>query len=540
MSKNTGFLSKYLPFIVTGLVLAVVFYIRVRLLTMPLERDEGEFAYIGQLLLKGISPFSHAYTMKLPGVGMMYALFMFLFGQTPAAIHAGLLIVNGACVYLVYLLAKRLFDGSTALFSCASYAMLSLSSGVYGVSAHATHFVLLFALAGYLMLHIYIANRRFLFLLSSGLCFGLAFIMKQHAALLMFFALLYYVWCAWRNPLIRKKKGVAGVGIFLLGVIIPYAVILLWMVKAGSFSDFWFWTVQYAREYAANPPLVQGWDNLTNTFGLILKLQFPLWLLAGFGCILLGLKKKYCADRLFVFGLLLFSFVAICPGLLFREHYFVLILPAVAIMAGAGISSIGAPVFPHSSRRFAETAPAVMLLAAIMYCLYLGKDYYFVQNPLEVCRTVYGVNPFPEAQHIARYLKNNTSSSDSVAVLGSEPEIYFYADRLSATGHIYMYGLMENQPYAERMQMQMIREIEASQPKFVVVVNVYQSWLVRGASNKSVLDWAGVYVQNKYDQVGVIDIIDQKTTRYYWDDKATDDTPVTGTYLTVHKRKDRK
>ena len=46
-----------------------------------------------------------------------------------------------------------------------------------------------------------------------------------------------------------------------------------------------------------------------------------------------------------------------------------------------------------------------------------------------------------------------------MAVLGSEPEIYFLARRHSATGYIYTYGLMEAQPFARRMQDEMIREI---------------------------------------------------------------------------------
>ena len=35
---------------------------------MPLERDEGEYAYIGQLILRGEIPYVAAHSMKLPGV----------------------------------------------------------------------------------------------------------------------------------------------------------------------------------------------------------------------------------------------------------------------------------------------------------------------------------------------------------------------------------------------------------------------------------------------------------------------------------------
>ena len=47
-------------------VLAVL-VARVRLAGLPLERDEGEYAYGGQLLLLGVAPYKLAYSMKLPG-----------------------------------------------------------------------------------------------------------------------------------------------------------------------------------------------------------------------------------------------------------------------------------------------------------------------------------------------------------------------------------------------------------------------------------------------------------------------------------------
>jgi len=536
MSK-INYVSKYLPYIIAALILAVVVYVRIRLLTIPLERDEGEFAYMGQLLLKGIPPFNHAYTMKLPGVSIMYAFFMLLFGQTPTAIHTGLLIVNGICVCLVYLLTKRLFDSNAALYSCAIYAVLSLSCSLYAVFAHATHFVVLFALTGFLLVLRSIEHSRNLLLFISGLCFGLAVTMKQHAVVLLFFAILYFIWRFWRNPDSDKKQFLAGGALFLLGTIIPYAMIILWMAKAGSFTDFWFWTVQYARAYTATSTLASGWHNFTYSFIEIMKVQFPLWLLAGFAGIFLCIKKSRCADWFFVVGLLLFSFLSVCPGWYFRGHYFILFLPAVSIVTGAGIHSAGHFFSSTSSARFSAFIPAVLFLVAITGSFYLERDNFFVFTPVGVSRATYGGDPFPEALQIADYIKNNTAQNDKIAVLGSEPEILFYADRLSATGYIYMYGLMEDQPFAERMQTQMIREIEAARPKYFVVVNVDTSWVIRKSSIKSVFKWGDRFVKDLYDPVGVIDIIDTETTRYLWGESARGYTPVSQYFVTVFKRK---
>src|SRR2546429_3690358 len=93
----------FLAVIVFGLVIAI----RIRLLGIPLERDEGEYAYSGQLILQGIPPYKLAYNMKFPGTYAAYALIMSMFGQTIYGIHVGLLLVNAATVALVFFLGRR-------------------------------------------------------------------------------------------------------------------------------------------------------------------------------------------------------------------------------------------------------------------------------------------------------------------------------------------------------------------------------------------------------------------------------------------------
>src|SRR5580698_4150326 len=94
--------------IVLALILLATAIIRIRLLPIPLERDEGEYAYAGQLILQGIPPYSVASNMKLPGTYAAHAIIMAIFGQTIAGIHFGLLLVNAATILLVFALGQRL------------------------------------------------------------------------------------------------------------------------------------------------------------------------------------------------------------------------------------------------------------------------------------------------------------------------------------------------------------------------------------------------------------------------------------------------
>src|SRR6202165_2098097 len=77
--------------LVTAMVIFAV--VRVRLRNTPLQRDEGEYAYAGQLMLQGIPPYQLAYNMKLPGTYAAYAVMMAVFGQTLVGVRIGMLAV---------------------------------------------------------------------------------------------------------------------------------------------------------------------------------------------------------------------------------------------------------------------------------------------------------------------------------------------------------------------------------------------------------------------------------------------------------------
>ena len=151
-------------------------------------------------------------------------------------------------------------------------------------------------------------------------------------------------------------------------------------------------------------------------------------------------------------------------------------MPAIALLAGVAVGCGTASLKQHLRSRVWAALPLVVFIAAFAGSLYLQRNYLFKAGPFAAARMIYGSNPFPEADEVAYYIKNHSAKDARVAVLGSEPEIYFYADRRSATGYIYTYGLMEEQPYAGEMQRQMIGEIEAAQPEYVVLVNVAASF----------------------------------------------------------------
>lgn len=117
------------------------FLIRWRLLGMPLERDEGEYAYAGQLLLDGIPPYQLAYNMKFPGVYFAYAALMKMFGETPQGIHFGIILVTSVSAILVFLIGCELLGAAGGLTAAAFFVCLSAVPITLGLAGHATHFI---------------------------------------------------------------------------------------------------------------------------------------------------------------------------------------------------------------------------------------------------------------------------------------------------------------------------------------------------------------------------------------------------------------
>ena len=525
-------LRYYLP-----LLLVIVFFslIRWHLRYIPLERDEGEYAYAGQLMLHGIPPYTLVYSMKLPGTFAAYAAILLVFGQTARGVHLGLLVVNAITTFLIFLLGKRLFGPLAGLVAGSSYTLLSTSPSVIGLAGHATHFVVLAAVSGVLLLLNAAESRRTWLYFWSGLFLGFAFLMKQPGIMFAVFGGLYLVKAEWQTWLHQRREFWRKAGLYACGVVLPFAVTCLLLAITGAFGNFWFWTFLYARQYATTIGIREGLDTLRLILPKVVLPALVIWLLAGVGLSAMAWSRIARSQWFFLVTFFLCSAAAVCPGLYFRQHYFILLLPAIALLAGVAVGCASTSLKQHLRSRVWAVLPLFVFIAAFASPLYLQRNYLFKTDPFIASRIVYGANPFPEADEVAYYIKNHSAKNARVAVLGSEPEIYFYADRRSATGYIYTYGLMEEQPYAGEMQKQMIREIEAVQPEYIVFVNISASFGRLPNSNKHIFDWIDSYLPTHYDLVGIVDMLGY--SNYVWGDAAKTYHPQSNQVVKVFRKK---
>ena len=518
--------------VVFGVTLALVVSARLRLLGLPLERDEGEYAYTGQLILHGIAPYQLAYSMKFPGTSAAYALTMLLFGESGKGIHLGLIAINLITVGLIFYLGRKLLGEIPGVAAAAAYGVLSLMPHVLGTAAHATHYVALFGVAGMALLIQTLDRRSTTMILASGCLFGLAMLMKQPGLIFALFGVAYLFAHDYRA---RLKAGdiVRHLLFFVLGVGAPLIITCLFLWKAGVFRRFWFWTVQYAAQYGSQVSLADGIRIFGGHFFGALGTAWPIWIIAVIGLVACVLTPTLRARAGFLITLTVFSAMAICPGLYFRPHYFILLLPAISLLAGTAVAA-GFQCAGNNANK-ARLMTLLLFTACLGWPLWSEAEFFF-QRPLpEANRMINGVNPFPESIRIGEYIREHSNPSDTIAVLGSEPQIYFYAGRLSATGYIYTYGLMEPQPYAHRMQQEMIDEIETARPKFLVLVVIKKSWLAGRDSDLTVFRWADSYCNANYEEVGLVNITDQGTD-YYLSGRPPNVMP-TAEHISIYRRK---
>jgi hypothetical protein len=455
-------------------------------------------------------------------------------------VRLGLLLLNAATIVLVYRLGVRLADATAGLAAAAGFGALSLCPAALGFTANTEHFLLLPALGGLLLLLRFLDAPGGRTLFWSGLLFGVAVLMKQHAIFFAAFAGLLALLRELRaGSKGRSREAAARLAGFAAGVALPGLLVVLVLAGTGSLSKFWFWTVVYPSEYVTTNSLADGWMNLRVSLPPLLRSTAPYWGLAGFGLGALFVWERLWPARAFLSGLLVASLLAVSVGLTFRPHAFLLLAPALALLGGVAVAALGETLAGRGRAAWAQAAVIALVVAPLLYLFQVERDFLFRLDAASASRQVYNVNPFPESVEVGRYIRERSEPEDRIVVLGSEPQIYFYAGRRSATPYILTYPLMEVQPYARQMQEEMIEQIEAAQPRYLVFVNVYTSWLVRGRSERLILDWYRRYVPEHYRRVGLIDIAPE-ATRYFWDAAALDASPRSQAWLEVHERIGRK
>ncbi|MFZ4695077.1 MAG: ArnT family glycosyltransferase, partial [Verrucomicrobiia bacterium] len=184
-----------------GVALLFAAILRVPIADIPLERDEGEYAYIGERWLRGEVPYRDAFDQKPPGVFLVYGAVIRTLGRSVSAIHWGAQIWSFGTVAAVWALARSAGGNAVGAAAGLLFSLLFTNPGVLGNAANAETFLILPSTLSLLAALRARRSGSARWALAAGVLAGMATLFKQVALT----NALLSVWIVARGTRTRPK-----------------------------------------------------------------------------------------------------------------------------------------------------------------------------------------------------------------------------------------------------------------------------------------------------------------------------------------------
>jgi len=455
---------------------------------IPLDRDEGGYAYIAQRWLQGEVPYRESFDQKTPGLYAAYAVIERALGESPAAIHWGTQLYTLATLAVLFLLGRRLYGEDGGLAAGALAAFMTADHCLLGNSSNSETFMLLPLTAGFLAALLARERESWRWAMACGACTGLALLFKQVAMSNAAFHLAL---------LLLHQRRVSLAAAFLAGASLVLAPVPAYFAAAHAWGPFYECVIGYNLKYSAGIHLSVYPANFWDSFSRTLAPFWPVYLLA--------LPEAFRPGRRCAAGWLAFSFLGVCAGGFFRGHYYLQAVPALALLAGASVARL---CRSRVLSRLGAAAPYLLTGAVLAYGIWNGFWYYGPDSSVQKCRRIYHSNPFAESPAVARLIASRTDEQDRVFVFGSEPQLLYYARRKSATRYIYVYPLFIPAPGIGQRQWDALEEVRRCDPKMVVTLFVPTSFLASSRSTLGIFESVQEFLRG-YHPVGVMPFASQ-------------------------------
>lgn len=465
-------------------VLICLVYIgcRYNVVAIPLDRDEGLFGYIGQVILDNGVPYRDAIDHKPPGAYYLYALGLLLFPPTPSGVHLFLHAFNFLTLIAVYFLARFLAGAhAPGLWAAFAYAIISSSPLVQGYAA-STEMLMLLPLALSLVCAVCAVRKGSLpGAILSGICSAATFWIKHTGAVFVLLTLGYLFFAGRGQGCLhygKLRRAPALCAAWLTGFAGLSLLVAGYFYSQGAFDAFVYWNFTHNYYYGTGQGLL---ESLPRIWAVVFQIISANPFIAGtmlLGVLMPAVKRD--ARGYFSLCFIAASFAATIPGYAYK-HYFAQIVPAAALASGCGFAWLAGALRGKQAQR---PVLALCALLALAVPLWVQSGYYFTKSPDELSRDFFPVNPFPETVDAGTFIAQHTAPEDLVFIFGSEAQILFYAQRRSASPFALLYPLTRTMyPHYREQQQQVWNDIVRTQPAYIIIVNVPQSVLWDGQAD---------------------------------------------------------
>jgi hypothetical protein len=307
-----------------------------------------------------------------------------------------------------------------------------------------------------------------------GMSAALAVFMKQQGAIVLVFALVLFITYLIKNW--KQGSSIKNFAFAALGVFTPVILFITSLWYKGAIKPFKYFAVDYAKAYTkigephhdtSTLNLLMGeWEYFLfdTRMALVVVLLLALWH-----------KRSKFTTALHPLFLVLFvavSYASILPGWYYRPHYYQYIIPALALLMAYAWSWLRT----LSEEHHAKPIYASLLMVGLLTSVYIQKDYFFIDSSTKVIDKMYYSEKFNQMREIGRVLKKNKNPNDTMGFMGYDPQVVFYADMVSASGYMYNFPMVENQPYSMEMAEQYKKEILKAKPKWFFDSFHWNNW----------------------------------------------------------------
>jgi len=423
---------------------------------LPIERDEGGYAYIAWRMTLGEMPYLDWFDQKPPGIFGVYRLAIAFTDAAVVGARALAAVFSAAAATALFYLVRELLGARVGWVAALLLAFLSADPMVHGSIANTE----LFMLPGIIIATLLVlrasasAKTPIATTIAAGAAIGIAMAFKQVAASnLPFFLLAFGLRVRGPGRWRRLAAFTAWLGVGVVAVWLP---ILGWLALRGALAAAIDATFLHNLAYAGALPVSRRLELLMAYGEPLLRSQAVAWAFAALGGVLIAARRDRLAAY-FLGGFALANAVGVSAGGNFFPHYFQQLLPAIAALAAVAVCGARARVEPSRWRVGALGGLALAPLVLTTVPLWMV-------SPAAAIQRIYPHNSFASMPMIANEIESLTAADDPVFVFGTEPEILFDARRRSATRYIYLFPLFG--PFADALerQQQVIDEVSSARP----------------------------------------------------------------------------
>jgi Dolichyl-phosphate-mannose-protein mannosyltransferase len=446
--------------IFVGFLCLVPILLYLPFLGTPFERDEGVYATVAQGVLDGKLPYRDLFDNKPPLVYLWYAVSFSLFGESVVAPRIVAAIFLSLTAVLLYQQARLVLPKGAAY---AAASLFAVSTGLPWVALHAnTEAYMLLPLAASLLCFTYgMKNGNLGWFFVAGLVAGVAMMTKQVAMWnLLALAMVALIWH--HRTLGTTWRAVAPTFWLFTGAMMSLAVIALPFAASGALDDFLYANLSYNWVYVGFLSWAERFANLGYGMAFFCAVAAPFVAGSIAGLFVLWRRRAAATDYVLIVWAIA-SAIGVASGGRFFPHYFLQLMPSLAVLTGILVYDRFANGQQHVLSRPAWMIALFLIVVSVgtTSVLYLAPR----QAEQRVVSSVYYQKEWEDhSEALGQYIKARSRPQDFIFNYGQESQLYFYADRQPAIPYFYSWVL----DYDPEAMGKILTDLEAARPVYVI------------------------------------------------------------------------